>query len=336
MNINPIKLARALDPTIRFHEQFAYGNREILLDYLSLPRNHIILGNLQSGFSSYLWQPKKLRMINGRLARHYVWTMPKHFEGRRDIHAIGAIWLYFLEMKFANDSWLELQSLKNPRLPSKVKSVGYIPAKIGNSSISNPLMHVRNAEFLRSKLGSSTNIKVLLDTRDMLSNETRLAYSRNEISTYCNGWNGTLLINGAMGDETLRTNFYLELFNFINSVDYVVSESFGSHLLYSLSIGIPIRIIQRKKTIDLLRSEFMGVDNRYIDFKSDYENRAEKYFPKMFSGDTLEQSEWRNTALGILGVHNYLNMRNHLTQVLKFREMRNLDFVSQTKAIGLK
>lgn len=331
--MNLMNVLKLTDPTVRFHDQFCYGNREIILDYLSIPRNYIILGNIQAGFSPYSWSPKKIRLSNGKLARHYLWSLSDTFADRGDIFAIGATWLYFLEMKYKEKSWAEKERARKLQLPDQPKVIGYIPAKFGNSLNTNSLMHARNAEFLRHRLGAETEIKVLLDTRDMLSNDTRQAYENLGIQPYCNGWNGSLLINGGFGDEKLRTNFYQEMFEFLKSVDCVISESFGSHLLYSLSVGVPIRVLQRKKTTDLLTSEFKQMHSDYVQFKLNYEKIAEFHFPKLFDGEKRDQTNWQSAAFQILGIDYYFKVRNHLEEILLLKQIRRYHFVSHTKAV---
>lgn len=333
MNFGLIDLVKLFDPSYRFHDQFYYGNREVLLDYLFLPRNLIVLGSIQHGFNPNPGKLKKLKLANGKTGVHYLWTTPKQSSTRSDIRAIGATWLYFLERQLQEVSWFHIEKTKPLRLPDVPKCIGYIPAKLGTSQCSNSMMHQRNAENLRNKFSSATRIKVLLDARDMLSNKTRLAYTSLGIEIYCNGWNGSFLINGKMGDERIRTDFYQELFDFLQSVDCVVSDSFGSHLLYSLSISVPVRIIQRLNTSDLLLHEFKEVASDYIAHHVENEKRAAELFPGMFTEHQFDQTQWREMALRTLGIEEYLAVRHNLREELLLKRIRTHYFVARNKAI---
>ena len=89
-----------------FKTQFAYGHREILLDYMGLDHSHLFLGILQHGFAATFepWEANTPR-TKKVFQRCPLWVFSEERAqglkslGHSNVSAIGAPWLYLPESK---------------------------------------------------------------------------------------------------------------------------------------------------------------------------------------------------------------------------------------------
>ena len=83
-----------------FKVQFAYGQREILTDYLGLDRSTLLLGILQHGISYKDYPEEAITPRLGNFKRSPLWVYSEYraralrHQGFKNVKAIGAPWLY--------------------------------------------------------------------------------------------------------------------------------------------------------------------------------------------------------------------------------------------------
>jgi hypothetical protein len=87
-----------------FREQFRFGHREILLDYISEDYDNLIQGFLQHGFHGKALAPwQTLPRTFSEDYPVFVWNQATESSakslGQTHVHAIGAPWLYLLKQK---------------------------------------------------------------------------------------------------------------------------------------------------------------------------------------------------------------------------------------------
>jgi hypothetical protein len=118
--LNLILKSRSLDHLEKFAIQFAYGHREILLDYMGLERSNIFIGTLQHGVSQLGLTPEFPFTRNNRpprlglLHRAPLWVYSEStcahlkLNGIQNVEAIGAPWNYIAHEDFRK----EVQGIK--------------------------------------------------------------------------------------------------------------------------------------------------------------------------------------------------------------------------------
>ena len=107
-DVNGVEIGRVSITTLtkksqlldRFSVQFAYGHREILLNYAAIDQSAILTGILQHGMTHNLEILDAItpRLLNGRRSPFWVFNMndEKNLRenGNKNVKAIGAPWIY--------------------------------------------------------------------------------------------------------------------------------------------------------------------------------------------------------------------------------------------------
>ena len=238
MNSEHVKLFlrnRLTPPVEIFKDQFAYGHREILLDYAGLSTDTILLGKLQHGSTplEYLLNFNSPK-FHGK--RSPFWVFTKNMEvkarcgGYKNVQAIGAPWLYLqhlLKDRINEDHSVSKKFLIMPEHSTQ----NYI-------DLSSKDIKRKRAEFFRDLFGVS-NSTVCLHWNDFLDLETRSSFLELGFEVTClgTGYNSTPWSSG--GD---RIKFLPNLYQLLKTHTHWIGESFNSSMFYAMSMGLQIGI----------------------------------------------------------------------------------------------
>lgn len=235
------RLLRLLD------HQFMYGARERILDYASLPLNLYIGGVVQHGdgppFSAYNNFPAPRKLIQ----RYPVFVANPEIRnywysrGFKNIEVGGSPWAYLLGgiNKFC------ATSLKEGEKPSEVV---FFPRHlaIGFEEHSPESIRKRFA-FLRNRF-EHQKIVCCVYWSDLLDDEWFKLAREYEIEISCAGIAHT---DPVWAMSKLRTDFLLKLFNIIYPSQRCLFEDYTSAIIYALSIGKPVQLLNDADRISL-------------------------------------------------------------------------------------
>ena len=215
----------------KIQAQFAYGHREILLDYFSLPRNSVVIGVLQhgAGTAEMLLPDSKTPRMGISKIPHLVWSKAVAKElracGDRRAISIGSPWAYLLA------------SQKTPYqiVAENKSSIIYFPTHHSLSVDRN----VNNREF-RLRLLSlkqqfpTERLIVCLYYSEFLIRELHVVAEEEGVELVCPGIGGW---DKPWTPHPARVNFLRNLFSIFSEAESVIFESFTTGIFYAASLN---------------------------------------------------------------------------------------------------
>ena len=219
-----------------FAEQFNYGHREIMLQYMGLDFSHQLIGNLQHGSfpPGYEVDFRTPRYLWGRKSKH--WVFSKYLEsnaslkGFRNVIAIGAPWIYIPKSKVLTSSNENIKS--NRVLIMPMHSQG---DSINQSTFESK---INRAKLFRSAVGDR-EATVCLHYFDYLDQDTRKSFEAVGFNVTCLGLGS---IPTPWSNATSRLTFLPRLMKLMSEHQYYLTDGFGTSLFYALDSGMEVSV----------------------------------------------------------------------------------------------
>ena len=225
-----------------FSAQFKYGHREILLDYMALPRTTLLKGILQHGViqngimdrNSYVKDLKTPRI--GLFKRSPLWVYATQTENYllnekvRNVKAIGAPWLYLL--KNLN---LEPDILQNKERPTRYLA---FPTHFDmNDSFHYDKTKIREKITAWKSLAGNAELTLCLFWTEYLTEEWQEVAGEEGVTVVTAGLGRT---DPSWSQNLMRTNFLHKLLNILDSASHCIFEDLSSAIFYALSLGLKV------------------------------------------------------------------------------------------------
>jgi len=257
-----------------FREQFRYGHREILLDYLGISWDHLLLGFLQHGHgirgadkTTWPWQERPRSLNN--LYQVFVWSSATEEKARalnrHHVTAIGSPWLYLLENMKIKPFDLEMHKKQMPLIDFLI-----VPEHgTGHYNVSQQYKSLP-AEF--RKLIGKKSASVVLGYTEFLNPEVRKYWEEFEFKVESNGM--------AWGPETRtlwtynggRPDFLKNTLKLLTNHKNVIASGPTTMCQYAISLGIPTKICKSNElpNVFYVANEGKGVERlRKMSYLSD-------------------------------------------------------------------
>jgi len=228
-----------------FREQFRFGHREVLLDYLDIDYSHLIIGFLQHGVHPHskvgYWPYQELPKSFLTFYPSFVWSeqavLNSREQGYRHVSAIGAPWLYLLAKLgfFVEGEIIQV----NANTPSR--DVLIVPAHGSGHYFANSHYEKMVAK-VREKIGD-TEASVLLYYTEFCDPRIRQAWSDKGFHLECSGFAWGAEHRTVWTYNGGRPNFLLNTLNVLLNHSEVICTSPTTLASYSTSIGIPTSIL---------------------------------------------------------------------------------------------
>jgi len=290
-----------------FREQFRFGHREVLLDYLSLNYSHLIEGFLQHGVRPHAkvgtWPYQKLQKSFSTFYPSFVWS--KHAElmaranGHTHVKAIGAPWLYAL----SNAGYFSDGKFKDPSAHERTRDLLIVPAHGSGHYFANS--HYSNmVDKVRKQIGD-VDASVLLYYTEFCDPNVRREWSTKGFALECSGF--------AWGAEhrTLwtynggRPNFLKNTLSVLLKHREVMCTYPTTLATYSTSLGIPTSILidPEISLVMSLVNEGKGVE-RLRKYDSEISELSKNLLGEDFSKRDISESKV-NFSLQYLGIESF-------------------------------
>ena len=296
-----------------FGEQFAYGHREILLKYCGLDFSTQIIGNLQHGVYGYKQQIdfRRPRFIGGKPSTFWVYSkMYKEIGkslGHDNVTAIGAPWLY---LRKCISEEMKSISTKNEILvmPSHSQST--------NVSVSSAGEKRKRAKAFRDVIGPQ-QATVCLYAMDICDPEVVEAYFDEGFRITCIG---SSIHHPSWSQSGNRIRSLNKLMTLMKSHQTLVTDSYGSHLLYGITMGMEIGVFPEIRKLSKVEEMYGKRMEDYEEVK-DLSNELEFfniYMPESIN-NVYGSSSYLPIANEILGLESMMEPAE-LRSVLDYRK----------------
>jgi hypothetical protein len=304
-----------------FREQFRFGHREILLDYLDIDYSHLIEGFLQHGVHPHsevgYWPYQQLSKNFSTFYSSFVWSHKAQLSAQKNGHhhvsAIGAPWLYLL----SSMGYFSEGVVYNIPSTNSARDILIVPAHGSGHTFANS-HYAEMVDKVRNRIGD-VDASVLLYYTEFSDPMVRREWSRRGFALECSGF--------AWGAEhrTLwtynggRPRFLHNTLSVLLKHREVICTSPTTLATYSTSLGIPTSIL-----VDPEISLVMGIVN-----EGKGTDRLRKYnlkiseLSKHLLGENFAERELTKEkiklSLAYLGVESF-HTRDELFKVLPLRK----------------
>lgn len=240
----------------KFRIQFAYGQREILLDYAGLDRSTLLTGILQHGFSTKLNEAECItpRLRNFRRSPLWVYSAMREDAlrelGHNNVKAIGAPWLYL-----PNDSIIPSAQVKVDRtIVFPVHTSLSVDVSLSDSDIRRKIRYWKSISVGRP-------LTICLYWSDYLEEKwRRIAHDEGVVVTFV----GLGEINPVWSPHSTRINFLSNLRSLIREHSHAIFETFTSGIFYTISEGLSVGYFPQSQTEYESRLEEQVEGGRWI------------------------------------------------------------------------
>ena len=213
--------------------QFAYGTREIFLDYMGLDYSHIFPGIVQHGigpweFLESTWPTPRL----GPSRRLPLWLYSDRAaelatkSGAKDVRAIGSPWIYLSAIK-ASEGFRSKASPKNKFL---VFPKHYSHEVVNNEELQSILTRISKWKLI-ARQGELT---ICLYWTEFLNPNWHRAAAMEEVIITCAGISST---QPSWSLSKSRTDFLLNLRSIMLQHEFIIFENYTSGIFYGTSLG---------------------------------------------------------------------------------------------------
>lgn len=299
-----------------FAEQYAYGHREVLLEYASISRTAHLAGGIQHG----VWHGPGLQIFPlrdrwGRKPKYWVWNnelaREARLSGARAVLSIGSPWAY---MCHALES-RTIQAASRQRI--RPYSFAVFPGHSTDSEFdeSSPNSYSRQAKVYRDFIGPGPSVACLYWT-DYFNQSFREAFLEEgfEVTTAGLGV-GSFTPWSPVGG---RVQFLSTLYSILTNAEHFVGDTWSTSAAYAASLGLRVSLLPDAAAGRILRLGPQPV--RFLE-SSSYEVRATQELRNEFPGlvgDPQGTRELRPFARDILGFGDVLEP-GELREVLDYR-----------------
>ena len=304
-----------------FREQFRFGHREVLLDYLGRDYSNLIWGFLQHGAHPHpnigYWPYQELPKNLTEFHSSFVWSenaaLLAKSRGHNHVTAIGAPWLYLLSKKglLADNNTV----VRPPFSPTRELLI--VPAHGSGHYFANS-NYSEVVSKLRRKIGD-IDASVLLYYTEFCDPQIRQIWINAGFNLECSGmaWGAehrtVWTYNGG------RPKFLANTLDLISNHKEVICLSPTTLAIYSCSIGIPTSIQLNPESRHPLGvvSEGKGVA-RLRKYDEEILNHSSNLLGNNFAERDIS-TEKINRSLQYLGIES-IKTRNELENVLPLIE----------------
>jgi hypothetical protein len=224
----------------KFRVQFAYGQREILLDYAGLDRSTLLMGILQHGFS---YQDDDADCITPRLRnfrRSPLWVYSAKREdslrgkGYKNVKAIGAPWLYLPPASIS------------PSIQAKGDAIVVFPIHTSLSvNVSPSDSDIRRKICYWKSVAAGRPLTICLYWSDYLEwSWRRIAYEEGVEITVV----GVGELNPVWSPHSTRIDFLRNLRSLLCGYSHAIFETFTSGMFYAISCGLSVGYFPQTQT----------------------------------------------------------------------------------------
>lgn len=247
--IGPIIISknnRRIEEIKRFHMQFSYGHREILLRYMQLDDSHLFLGVIQHGViesdvdSSWGQNLGKTPRVN-LITRSPLWVFSKdtenrmRSEGHKSVFTIGSPWNYLPPLSPQN-----LEIFENLRREKRVVVFPKHYNLIFNSTVQLDDIRTKIASW--QKISEGAPLTICLYWTEFIDNRWHEICRNENISLVTAGMGST---EPNWSSNQGRTNFLINLRNILYANTHAIFESPTSALFYALDSGLSVSYFPR-------------------------------------------------------------------------------------------
>jgi len=295
-----------------FGEQFAYGQREILLKYCGLDFSTQILGNLQHGIfgNQVPIDFRTPRYLNGRKSSFWVYSKETENLGRslgyESVTAIGAPWFYLRDSTGLNKDYAQTRN-----------GILVMPAHSTPSAISIATKREKKqrADAFRQITGSQ-KATVCLHATDYCDPETTDSFIKAGFKVTCMG-TSSLIPRWSQAGNRIRSLY--TLMNLMTSHVSLLTDDFGTHLFYATDLGMRIGIFPKIR--ELLKIAY--VSEGELDYVDSVQVQNDLTFLKEAMPDSIDQftdsDKYLTLANQLLGRESVLSPAE-LLRTLIFRK----------------
>jgi hypothetical protein len=223
-----------------FKVQFAYGQREILTDYMGLDRSTLLLGILQHGFSHRDDPADAITPRLGKFKRSPLWVYSKNREsalrhqGFNNVTAIGAPWLYLPPIS------------ATPNKPAKGDSFIVFPIHTSLSvNVSPSESDIRHKIKYWKSLAGENHLTICLYWSDYLEWSWRRIAEAEGVEVTVVGLGETTPIWSA---HNTRVDFLVNLRTLFQQHSHAIFETFTSGMIYAISTGLTVGYFPQTQT----------------------------------------------------------------------------------------
>ena len=315
----------------QYQEQFAYGHREVLLDYSNQPRNIVFKAILAHGkILPHSLDPiiPAFDILDGKEISQLLWRddalEDAKLAGVTSAFAIGAPFLYVLSNlgQTISQTRSNIVDLSNylclsPKMKindiANSKKVTYFPLHSWEGDVNQ---HSISSKFLLKELDPK-RVRVCLGFLDYCDPAVRKVYEQFGWETVCAGVRDSMIIGSPAGG---RERFLYSLAEIISDADFVIANEFTTALFYAAALGKKIAIIESPELQSLSFSTWNdnGSFNSLI-------GGPKKLYPWLIDGDCNADQISRDIHTA-LGVHSFKEPSFFQTQVdkIEFNAQRNI------------
>ena len=223
-----------------FKVQFAYGQREILTDYIGLDRTTLLLGILQHGFS---YQDDPADTITPRLGnfkRSPLWVYSENrasalrHQGYKNVTAVGAPWLYLPPISATPN--------KNAKGDSFIVFPIHTSLSVDVSPSENEIKS--KIRYWKSLAGNS-HLTICLYWSDYLEWSWRRIAEAEGVKVTFVGLGETV---PAWSEHSARIDFLANLRTLLQQHSHAIFETFTSGMVYAISAGLTVGYFPQTQT----------------------------------------------------------------------------------------
>jgi hypothetical protein len=291
-----------------FREQFRFGHREILLEYVGKSLDNLIVGFLQHGTDiGGNWPYQELPQNLKKNFPAYVWSSVAEERaresGRNQVRAIGSPWLYLLETNgitpFDSNNFSSSQSRRDFLI---VPSHGS-----GHSHASSNYEDVPRT--FRELIGDASATALLYYT-EFCDSSIRSAWAKYGFPTTCNGMAWGAEARTVWTYNGGRPHFLRSAMALISDHANVICSSPTTFAYYSLSLGVPTQILSSHDLPAAMGivSEGKGVE-RLRDYGKNIDATAEQMFGSTYSDLDCNTDKLNHAAIA-LGIESKLSKKD--------------------------
>ena len=251
----------------QYYEQFAYGHREVLLEYSGLPSNLLFKAVIPHGKIA----PHSLDPIvpvfdveSGEELLQLLWRDDSIREansiGAKSVISVGAPFLYALsnrgqsieettaKIKHLSENY-DWTSSQESRILNSREKITYLPLHSWDGDVHK---HIVPENYLLKKIDPK-RITVCLGFLDFCNPEVRDVYLTNGWELTCAGARASKIVGSPAGG---RENFLYELMKIFDHSDLVISNEFTTGLFYAAARGKKIGILPTGSSQELIYSSW--------------------------------------------------------------------------------
>jgi hypothetical protein len=223
-----------------FKVQFAYGQREILTDYMGLDRSTLLLGILQHGFSYQDDPSDAITPRLGNFKRSPLWVYSENRasalrqQGFKNVKAIGAPWLYLPPAPSFPDTRKKGNSFVVFPIHTSL-SVNVSPSE---SDIKSKIRYWKS-------LAGDSDLTICLYWSDYLEWSWRRIAEAEGVEVTVVGVGETAPV---WSEHSTRIDFLANLRTLLQNHTHAIFETFTSGMIYAISAGLTVGYFPQTQT----------------------------------------------------------------------------------------